>query len=140
MVMVMFMTLLLGLIVISIVVPLITNKVTDSTVTDDQFTASNTTCVEVAEYCIQTFSVVNASNGITTTGNFSVCAVSGQGRGLNMSSNDEANAWEMNGLTMNAIYTQRDCQPITGFTGTILTYVPVLMALLLLIFVAAFMK
>lgn len=138
-----FITLLIGLVAFSVANPLIYNKITTTTATHDTFTASNSSCTTVSDdlLCIQSLTAtVNASNGFTiNTANFTICSASAQGDGLILDGDASSNA-KFNGYSVNATYTERDCQPITGTAGTIIGYVPLLFAVILFIFVAVQIK
>jgi len=143
MMMTVFISLLIGLIALTIILPIITDKITDRTVTNDQFTASNTTCVTLSNdlLCLSSItSTVNASNGVDIqVANWTICSATRQSDGLLLSGDAETKA-RFNAELINATYVSRDCQPITGTTGTVIGYVPLLFAVILLIFVAVQIK
>jgi hypothetical protein len=142
-IMALFIPLLIALIVISIVIPLIGNKISTTTVTNDQFTASNTTCVQInTDYCIASLTSVANSTGTTpiNTANFTRCNVAdGTLKGLLLQGDDTTEV-KFNGVVLNATYQSQDCNPVSGFTGTIIGFIPVFLALALLVFLALFIK
>lgn len=140
-IMAIFITLLIGLIAFTVANPLIINKIQTTAVTHDTFIASNTSCVSVASLCINSLTAtVNASNGVAIgVGNWTICRSSLANDGLQLTGDAGVQAL-YDGENINASYVMQDCQPITGTTGTILSYVPLLFAVILLVFVATQIK
>lgn len=116
---------------------LVQSQTNTSTVNEDLFTAINGTCVDVTENCIVSLTAVhNTSGTLIGSGNYSLCAVeSGAGRydGILLTN-------PTYGLSLNATYIESSCQRVTGTSGTILNYIPLLMAVVLLVGVAIYIK
>lgn len=134
-------TVIIGMIALQISVGTITQKTDTRTTTDAQFTASNTSCVVIDKTdCIASItSIENATGGITWgSANYSICNTKNTG-GVLFDGDTQADA-EVVGKTnaLNITYTGQDCLQITGMTSTLIKYTPILMALLLLIFVAGY--
>ena len=140
-------TLIIGVIVLSIIWTQYADQVGSATITGDQFTASNTTCVELTDKCLTSITSLNNATGNSTmkstiigSGNYSICTA----RGLNnkfdgvLLDGDTVVDAGYNGQTVNASYTEISCNRITGMTATIVGYLPVLLAIVLLIFLAGF--
>lgn len=127
-------TVILVVIVIATVWTLYQTQQALTTVTDDTFTASNGTCVRVTNDCIaELTNVENGSDASAKTGNFSLCGTADDYYGLLMSpAGDNA----IDGQTMNATYIERNCNRLTGMTATITSYLTLLMAVVLLAYVA----
>ena len=135
--------LILGVIFLSIAWTQIQSQQTRTTITDDQFTATNGSCVRVTSECIASLTTVENGTGGSEllTGNFTACGVNTDLYGLLLSPTGQIDA-SYDGATVNATYIEGSCNEITGQTRTIINYVPVLMAVVLLAFTAgfAFMK
>jgi len=130
--------LIIGVIIASIMYSQVDNQTSQTTVTDDQFTASNSSCVDITDKCI--YSVTSVENGTgsytVTSGNYSTCKVNS---GLRWDDGLLVSDDLVNGQTLNATYTEIDCGYISsGLTRTIVNYLPVLLAVALLIFLAGY--
>ena len=129
---------MIGLVVLQIAFSLITNQTKSTAIVDDQFAASNTSCVDVSPNCILSMTKIeNVSTGETLgTGNYSLCSVNSGSAAYNdgVLLDDS----EYNGLTLNATYTEVDCGHVTGLTGVVIQNIPVLLAIALLVFASGF--
>lgn len=126
-------TLIIAVIMVGIVFSQITNQQTETAVSNDLFTANNDTCVRLdASNCIQPASLTVANGTDDFSGNFSECGDGNDVYGAQLSA--VGGGTGLDGTGLNASYTQRDCGYITGTTGTILNYVPILLAVALLAF------
>lgn len=129
-------TAIIAIIAISIVVGLITNQTSTTAVTDDLFTGDNGVCVRVTGECLISTSL-SIKNGSQTAGagNYTSCPTD-QFDHYGVQLTDA----EFDATALNATYSERSCEYIAGTTGTIIGYVPLLMAVGLLVFVAFFIK
>lgn len=133
-----FITVVILAIVGSVSWSFISSQRDTTTITDDQFTATNGTCIQVTDNCISsTTKIENVTLPVTTTGNFSLCGVgvnTGRYNGylLNIDGADAS----IDGLTQNASYNEASCSYVTGTAGTIISYISIALALVLLAFVA----
>ncbi len=130
------MVVIIAMVAISVAWGLIRSQQDTTSIVDDVFTVSNTSCVRIVDTCYtpNTLVVTNATDGAGATGNFTEC-----GAGVIPYGAIGVVDWDYaTGDTANATYTQQACQRLTGLTGTIIDYVPVLMAVLILVFVAGF--
>jgi len=126
----------IGLVALQVMYTLITNQTDTTAITDDQFTGSNTSCVDVTDNCILSLTSVENSTTVLGAGNYSLCTVnSGTTRYDDGILLDDA---EFNGYTLNATYTEVDCNHVTGLTALVVNNVPILVAVALLIFAAGF--
>jgi len=135
-----FIVLLLGVIFASIVWRQIDEQTAATAITNDVFTgvSSNTTCIDVTTKCIYSLtSVTNNTGGETVgTGNYSLCDVNG---GVRYNDGIVISATEYNSETLNATYTEIECNHIeSGLTRTIVRYLPIFIALALLIFLVGY--
>ncbi len=133
--------LILGIVMFQIIFTQIFDQTTTRNIVDDQFTAANGTCVQVTSDCIGLNSGVieNGSNAVVVTSNFTECQVNNPGKLngflLNVNAADPAH----DGATLNASYNERSCSFISGgTTTTVLNLLPLLFAVVLLVFVAGF--
>ncbi len=130
-------TVVISLIVLGIIATQITTQQRTNTITDDQFTASNNSCVRVTNECIgSTTSLENATSAISAIGNFTTCPGGGTGDNWGYLLNAGGADTALDGGTMNSTYVEVDCARLTGITETIISYLPILLALALFIFVA----
>ncbi|KKL97587.1 hypothetical protein LCGC14_1832960 [marine sediment metagenome] len=134
-------SLILGIVMFQIIFSTIDEQIRTLAIIDDQFTAANDTCVQVTSSCIAPGSGVieNATNAEIATGNFTQCQVNNPGKlnGFLLNADDADPGHD--GVTVNATYTERSCSFISGGTTTIvLNLLPLLFAVLLLVFVAGF--
>lgn len=136
-------TLILVVLVTSIVFSFISSARDTTTVTDDQFTASNTTCVQITDNCIVSLISMENATGTGTIGlsNFSICTVKSGGglQGVQISG-DATTETHYTEKLLNATYISESCQKITGMTSTMIGYLPLLMAVAILVFVAFLVK
>ena len=136
---------ILLVVILAVIFSTLSNQISadTTTITADQFTADNTSCVRVTQNCIVTLTtVVNATNadGIEATGNYSACDISGDASGIALSPDDADGNIDNNGFTANATYNERSCAFITsGTTRTLVALIPVLLAIAILIFILGFM-
>ena len=130
--------LIIGIISLSIGWQTIQDKTLTTAITDDQFSASNSTCVEITDNCVLSITSIENATIPIGSGNYSLCNVDAP------SQSDDGVLFtvgvgdEYNGETLNVTYTEVDCSRITGTTATIINYTPVLWALGLLVLVAGF--
>lgn len=139
-----FIPIIVAVIILGVIFSFINAQRTTTTITDDQFTVANNTCVEVTSNCITSVTSVENATGSETigTGNYSLCIATGTTNeydGIQMVL-DDAPIDRYVGETVNVSYVERSCQAITGTTGTLIDYVPVLLAVLLLVAVAVYVK
>ena len=136
----------LGVVVISIAVAMV-NGVSQSTpVVSDQFTASNSTCVDItssSSNCIlsqPTFA--NATSGVAiNAGNFSLCNNrGGYNSGILLVANSPASGL-FNGKVVNTSYTEIPCTYVSnGIVQTLMPYLIVLLALIVFAGVAKWVQ
>ena len=132
---------ILLVVILGVIFSTLSEQTTTSAVTADQFTASNSSCTKVTNNCITAItSVVNATTpGVDATGNYSVCSISGDETGILLDPADSTGNIDNNGFTANASYSEQSCAFITsGTTRTLVTLIPVLLAILVLIFILGF--
>ena len=129
---------IIGLVALQIMVGLITSQTTKTTITDDSFTAENSTCVQITDKCI--FSLTLLENGTdgteVTASNYTTCQVDASGEyadGIQLESDSD-----YTGSTLNATYEEVECGYITGLTALVVNNVPILAAIALLVFAAGF--
>ena len=131
-------TVILAMVAISVTWGLIRGQLDTTAISSDPFTATNETCTRVTTNCIvagSTTEILNNSDAVDVTNNFVEC-----GAGINVYGYDmapEANT-SLVGEQVNATYTEEACTRITGLTATIINYVPLLMAVIILVFVSMF--
>jgi len=128
-------TLILTVIFTSIIATRIDEQTRTISVADDTFTGVNGTCVRVTNDCIlSTTDIVNASDGVATTGNYSECNFGGDvdtnGYVLNINGADPV----LNNAQVNATYTEVSCSYLSGTTGTVINYLPLLAAVAIVAF------
>lgn len=131
-------TLILGVIILGVIFTFIKSQSGTTNIPQDLFTPINNTCIRVTDNCIigTSFSVVNESSS-AATGNFTLCGEGPKHYGLLL---NDAKSYGLATHTLNASYTDGACTRIIGMTGTIVNYIPIMAAAVLLIFVAAFVK
>lgn len=132
-----FVTIIIAVIVVGILFGLIAGQQKTTAITDDQFTGSTSSCVRFTDSCYLpgSLSLVNATTGATltiTTANYTEC-----GTGQDLYGAVLLNS-TYNGDTINASYSQVSCERVTGMTANIINYIPVLLALAVLVFVWVF--
>lgn len=127
----------IGLVALQVMYTSITDQTDTTDITDDQFTGSNTTCVDVTDNCILTLtSVENATGGETLgTGNYSICGAGYDGKYKDGILLDDP---EYHGETLNATYTEVNCGHLTGLTALVVNNIPILVAIALLVFAAGY--
>jgi len=135
---IMTVVIIIGMIVLNVSSELINTQTITSPEVSDTFVASNTTCVQVTNDCIVTGSAVFANNSDGAwigSGNFSICRVGTADAGFLLDSGvvDET---LYGGSTIETNYTSRSCTQVSGTTRTVITLIPLLIAVALLIFVA----
>lgn len=131
---------IIGIIALSVGWELIQDKTTSETITDDTFTGLNGTCTRVtsaSDRCIlSTTNIQNATgNQVDVSGNFTVC---GTTSGSDLNGYYVSATPNFVGQSFNASYLEVACTQLTGTTGTIANYVPLLWAVVILVFVAGF--
>lgn len=132
-------TIILAMVAISVVWGLVRSQQDTTTITDDQFTGINETCVRLTDNCYvpNTLSITNSTSKTKDVGgNFTECGDTSMVYGAR-GNIAECGECELS-LALNASYTEQACGRITGMTGTIINYLPLLMAVIILVFVAAF--
>ena len=138
-----FVGIIIALIAISAINTQITGQLSSTTVTDDVFTFSNTTCIDLTTQCIDSISSVENGTGsnVIGAGNYSLCnanAPGGMRDGIQIPGDTYIDNLFAGSTTVNATYSQIQCDAITGSTTrTILAYIPLLAVLALLVFVIA---
>ena len=133
---------ILAVVIFTVIFSVIDENLKQTAIDADQFTAVNATCTRVTDQCItkgSTSTVLNATGtGATAimTGNFTECGASGDLYGYNLKATGLA---VLDGSTMNASYTEEGCGYIqSGTTRTLVSVIPILLALLILVFIAGF--
>ncbi len=135
---------ILAVVILSVIFTTLTNQTTLTPVTSDRFTAANGTCVRVTLAtstvdCISpgsTSAIVNDTNGANILADFEECGTAGDIFGYNMVAGANESVV---GATANATYTGRSCAFITsGTTRTLVNLLPVLLAIVILIFIVGF--
>ena len=137
--MIFWITIIIAVIIVGITFGIVSDQTATTPITADQFTAVNNSCVRLTTNCIQvgsTSSVINQS-GAESVGNFTECGDLNKPYGLLLL--DEG-GYDLDGKTLNASYTEQNCIRVTGLTSTIINYVPLLLAVVLLVFVAVQIK
>lgn len=138
-----FIPVVIAVILLGVVFTFITDQRSTTTVTDDQFTASNTSCVEITNACINSITrIENASGGgtILSASNYTLCIATGTTNEYDGILLSPTASLELNGKTVNATYEGESCEAIDGMTGTMIDYIPVLLAVVLIIGVAVYIK
>lgn len=132
-------TLILTILVVTVLFSFIGNQTDATAVSLDQFSGSNLTCVQVTDNCIvSTTTMKNATDGLNVKGNFTLCASTTAGD-LDGYLNT-ADVASLQGATINASYTEASCERITGTNATIIGFIPLLLAVAIIAFVAFFVK
>lgn len=130
---------LIGVIMTSIVHTQITEQTALTTVTNDPFTMSNTTCVRLTENCINSFTSVTNTTVTIGSGNYSRCTSSQTYDGILVSADTYIDG--LNGQPLNASYLEESCAALpTGLTRTIAGYFAILMAVIILVYVAGWVR
>jgi hypothetical protein len=129
------MALIVAIIVVGIIWGLIEEQQNSTTITDDTFTVSSSSCVRVTNQCIGSLTAVeNASVGGTDwLANFTRCGAGQDFYGLLVTTGSN-----LDGSTANATYAEISCQHITGVTSTVISYIPLLLGVALLVFTTFF--
>ena len=130
---------ILAMVALSVSWGLIRGQLDTNAITNDAFTSADNgslVCTRILDTCFSegTVVVTNATNGALATGNFTECGTGNDLFGLTT----DVECPSCNGATFNATYTQESCTPITGITGTMIDYIPLLMAIVLLAFVGSY--
>ncbi len=131
--------LIIGIVVFQIIFTLIDDQTKTVAISNDAFTASNSTCVEVTSQCLQAGSGVVTNTSETQTGNFTECQVNNPDKlnGFSLNPNDGGDGFD--GAVVNASYTEISCSFISGgTTQTVLNLLPLLLAVALIVFVTGF--
>ncbi len=133
---VILMVVIIAMIAISVIWGTIRAQQDTTAVTNDPFTAINLTCVRITDNCYLAGTLItkNATGNTITTGNFSECGEGSLRYGALVNIQNDTDVLP----AQNASYTESACGRITGLTGTIIDYVPLLMAVVILVFVSAF--
>lgn len=128
---------IIGIVSLQIMYTSIKDQTTTTAITDDQFTGSNTSCVQITEECILSLSSVENATGSVTigAGNYSLCYSDSSGDYADGIELDDA---EYNGMTLNATYTEVNCGYITGLTALVVNNLPIIFGVAILVFVAGF--
>ncbi len=133
--------LIIGIVVFQIIFTLIDDQTSTLGVADDQFTASNNTCVQVTNKCIVLGSGVieNATGAQVETNNFTECQVNNPDKLNGFSLNPNGGGTGFDGVAVNATYSEVSCSFIPGgTTQTVLNLLPLLLAVALIVFVTGF--
>lgn len=134
------MVVIIAMVSISVTWGLIRDQRDTRAITEDPFVVANGTCIRVTNLCIRrgtTSTIENATEAspANRVGNFTECGIGNDLYGYNTHNETDV---ALIGQTMNSSYTEESCTPIVGITGTIIDYIPILMAVLILVFVSAF--
>jgi len=132
---------IIGLIATQVVWQLLQDKQSSTTQTDIQFTAVNNTCVRITDKCFLTGALVQNATAPDTdylTDSFLECSDLGHYYGLKLVVENAST--EYDGATMNATFTEVDCSQLSGMTALIVNYIPLMLAVVLLIAVAVFIR
>lgn len=133
--------LIIGIVMLGIIFSQISEQTVTTPITADQFTGANGTCVSITTNCIVSASgvLINSTGGNAATGNFTQCDSNSNNKLDGYSLNAVGGSPGWNGETINASYNERSCAFIEGsITTLIVNNVPVLFAVALLVFLAAF--
>ena len=130
-------TLIISVIALGIVAGTLKDQSTQTAITGDAFSSVNGTCIAITDICYLagTLTTQNATSGVTTTGNFTECDSTNNGKKdgalLKITGADA----KLDGVTLNASYVEIGCNYITnGTTRTIVNYTPMLLGIVLLAF------
>ncbi len=135
---------ILAVVILGVIFSTLRDQTTTTSIGSDSFTAANGTCVRVtpatsAVDCIEpssTTAIVNDTNGVDVLADFQECGTAGDIFGYDMVAGANESVV---GATVNATYTGRSCAFITsGTTRTLVTLLPVLLAIVILIFILGF--
>lgn len=132
-------TLIVTLIAVSVSATLITNNTATTDISNDEFTALNNTCVAVSTNCLTELTAFSNGTQNWNVGNFSICPVSGDNVGIYLDGSN-VDQKELSNLVLNASYTERSCSFIGGTTGTLINYIPLIMAVVIVAFLAMMIK
>ena len=141
-----FITVLVGVIFLSSLADNESTIRTLVTVTDDAFTGSNSTCTRVATGCIDSLTTVENATGAMTVGaaNYSLCrSTTGVQDGILLAANSQAEGITLGGAALNATYEQSPgCMYVaSGVSRTFIGLIIVFFAIfVLLIAVGVFTK
>ncbi len=136
---------ILLVIILGVIFSTLSNQTSTTPVTKDPFTASKQVCVRVTSAttervdCIEpgsTTAIENSTNAVDVLSNFTECGSNGDIFGYKGVAliNDS-----IDGAIVNATYTSRSCAFITsGTTRTLVNLLPVLLAIVVLIFILGF--
>ena len=134
--------LIIGVIVLALVFGLLRDQTSISSIANDTFTTSNTTCTRVTPNCLYSLtSVANATGGENIgIGNFSTCKVGDDLAGVLFEGTAGVDISDKyNGQLMNVSYDELACNYIAGgMTRTLVLYLPILLGVLLFVFVAGY--
>ena len=133
-------TLLIGIIVgvisLSIVFTQIRGQTTTTAVSNQAFTATNTSCTRLTTDCVASLTSVDNLSTVLT-GSYDLCGSGGDNYGLRTNPEDNNHSTS----DINVSYIRESCAPITGgITTTIVGYFAVLMAVVILVFVVGFIR
>lgn len=132
-------TLILGVIFLQIIFSTVADQQTQTAVTNDAFVVSNTSCTELTPNCYLGTTLTVDDGGVSATGNFTECGTgvaSGRFNGAQLGAGADGN---LTATTINASYTEISCSFLTGgTTRSVVNILPILFAVALLVFVAAF--
>lgn len=115
---------------------LIRTQLDTTAITDDPFVVANTSCVRITDLCFTKGTLTVESNyAHDSTGNFTECGI---GNDLYGALANMVDANFTDGETINSSYTEESCTPITGMTATLINYLPILMAIVILAFIGGY--
>ncbi len=130
---------ILLVVILGVIFSTLSEQTTTTSVVDDQFIATNNTCIRLTPNCYTpgTLTTENVANSTVTTGNFSECGDLSNvlfGAEGNLISADFGDA-----TTHNASYLGRSCGFIASTTTrTLINLIPVLLSIAVLIFIVGF--
>ena len=130
-----FILLLVGIILTSEVANSNSKARSLGTVTDDQFTADNASCVQITTGCIDSITLVENATKATTVGsaNYTLCRSSTTHLqdGIQLKDGAQMAGESLDGFTLNATYTQSaDCTYVSDATSRVfLNLIPLFFAI-----------
>lgn len=135
---------ILLVVILSVIFSTLSAQTTETAVINDRFTvlngSGNATCARVTNDCIapgSTTAILNRTDAVDLTSNFSECGASGDLFGYNVIS--PGTQPSIVGGEANATYVVRSCAFIAaGTTRTLINLIPVLLAIAILIFIVGF--
>jgi preprotein translocase subunit SecG len=134
-----FIVVVIGLIFLTTINQNVETQATLSTITDDQFTASNSSCVVITTGCIETVtSIKNVTRTTIDPANYTLCrSNTGKLDGIQLLSGAQMADASLNGKTLNATYTESaGCTYVSNSTARNLTGILVLLFVIAIVVIA----